>query len=149
MVRATRIATTALAVAALTAGGCGGRQAAPPATAPAGARAVIDTDVRPAGHGFVRWSSRWKLAWDEVPGAREYIVYLGTSEGTGETQRVGEPHWALDVANGENRRSALPKARDQQLALVAAQLTVAIAARYPDGRIGPKTQAMPVGEPVG
>jgi hypothetical protein len=142
-----RTAATALAVAALAAGCAGGDDPPSPRLPPQGVRADVKTDTTTARDGLVRWRSTWVLSWAPAPGARDYLIYVRTAEGEGGAHRpTTMPQWRIEVANGVNRHRRVPKARDQQLALVAAQVAVSVAARYPDGRIGPRSRPFPVGE---
>jgi len=115
----------------------------------AGVQAEIRDEVRPAQRGLVSWKSTWELRWRRAPGARDYLVYTGTSEGDSKEPSVSrKPRFSIEVANGVNPRSQISKLRGQQVALTAAQLTVSVAVRYPGGRIGPKAGPFAVGEPI-
>ena len=96
--------------------------------------------------GRVSWSTRWRLCWAPVRGARGYVVTAVTSEGRGTRPRaVAEPCYALTVASGLASRRGERPGRDEQLALMRATLAVSVAARLPDGELGPPSVDIPVG----
>ena len=97
----------------------------------------------------MRWTSRWLLRWQPVEGAREYLVYFGTSEGDRRKPQVRKtPDYAIEVANGVSPRAQIKRLRGQQVAFMAAQLTVRLAVRFDDGKVGPKSEPYAVGEPI-
>jgi hypothetical protein len=127
--------------------GCGNDEPGPaPLT---GFTADLREHIEPAHGGLVQWKSTWWLRWTPAEGAREYLVYTGSSEGDSTTARVRrEPRYGIEVANGVSRRSQIERLRSQQVAFTAAQLTISVAARYDDGEIGPRSGPYAVGEPV-
>lgn len=145
-----RLRSAAAACAAAALAGCAGDREPPPAQTPRGFEAVVRDDTRTRPDGLVRWSAEWELSWQPVPGASGYLVYVTTAEGAGgEARRIAEPRWSINVANGVDPLDDVRTARDQQLALLAAQLEVRVAARYPDDRTSRRSPPFPVGEPVG
>jgi len=137
------VAATVVAVTA----GCGNGEPGPaPLT---GFTADLRERIEPARDGLVRWKSTWWLRWTPAEGAREYLLYTGTSEGDSTTPQVRrKPRYGIEVANGVSRRSQIERLRSQQVAFTAAQLTISVAARYDDGKIGPRSVPYAVGEPV-
>lgn len=112
-----------------------------------GFSAALTDEVRPARGGRVAYTTRWELRWRPVPAARDYLVTLGTPEGLGTSPRVvSEPRFGLSVASGESPPAQQVKDRDAQLAAQAAQLSVAVAPRFANGKVGPRSAPMPVGE---
>jgi hypothetical protein len=144
------ILITAAATLVVAAVGCGDPSGDEPRPRPiSGVQAELTDDVRPAKRGLVSWKSTWQLRWRRVPGARDYLVYTGTSEGDSPHPAVRRrPHYAIEVASGVNQRAQISDLRSQQVAFTAAQLTASVAARYPGGRIGPKAGPFAVGEPI-
>jgi hypothetical protein len=141
-------AGAALAAAALA--GC--TTEAPPVdrdVAPAGFAAVLDDEVGPVTEGRATWTTFWDLTWEEVAGAAGYVVWYGTSEGDSiRTRELDEPRLRLSVATGTTTPEDRVLRRDQELTLTAAQLSVRVAARFPDGELGPPSPWLTVGEPI-
>lgn len=102
-----------------------------------GVRSELVDREQPTGDGRIAWWTSWKVCWDPVPGAESYEVTILGIEGPGIPQTVPGPCHELTVANGTTGRSGEYPGRDQQLALVSASMSVSVAARFPDGTIGP------------
>lgn len=99
---------------------------------------------RPAADGS--WTARWRLCWRPVAGALGYAVRVASSEGADpRARRVSNSCWSLTVAAGVPQRSDL----GPQVALMAPQLSVHLAAVLPGGRTGPPTRDLSVGLPYG
>lgn len=142
-------AVAALAAAALAGCGDDGDTPSRPPPAPSGFSAAVQDEQRTRPDGLVAWRADWELSWRPVPGASGYDIRILTSEGAGSTpRRVRKPQWRIEVANGVNPRRQVRRARDQQLTLMAAQLQVDVAARFPDGRTSTRQGPFAVGEPI-
>lgn len=94
----------------------------------------------------MRWTTRWRLRWDAVPGAREYVVLAVGPEGEASRpmRTVGEPGFELSVASGTTTEAARLSSRKAQAVYRATQLGVAVAAVFADGSTGPHTAVVPV-----
>jgi hypothetical protein len=101
----------------------------------------------PTSGGLVRWTTRWELSWQPVPGAREYAVSAVGPEGEASSlmQTVREPRLSLSVAAGTTSEADRERNRDGQVAYRATQLGVRVAAVFADGTTGPLTEVIPVG----
>ncbi len=144
-----RLAALLLA-AALT--GC----AAAPSTAPGapqrdrppgGFAAVLHDETGSRSGGLVTWTTSWELTWEEVAGAASYAVWYATPEGDGtRAHELDAPRLRLSVATGTTTPADRAVRRDQELTVTAAQLSVRVAARFPDGELGPASPWLPVGQ---
>ncbi len=105
-------------------------------TAPTGFRARLRHDEGSTRGSFVEWRTRWELTWEPVAGASGYRVHITTSEGGRRTREVEVPRFQLEVAAGTSTPSDVKRDRSLQLALVASQLQVRVAAADGDGREG-------------
>ena len=147
----TRLRTLAAAVLTASAlAGCAA-DAAPPdrGAVPGGFAAVLDDEVGPVTEGRATWTTFWDLTWDEVGGADAYVVWYGTSEGDStRTRELDEPRLRLSVATGTTTPRDRTLRRDQELTLTAAQLSVRVAAHFPDDTLGPPSPWLPVDEPI-
>jgi hypothetical protein len=142
-IRILAVAATTVAAAA----GCGSDE--PDRSRITGFEADLRDVVAPARGELVQWRSSWRLRWNAAPGARGYLIYVGTSEGDSSKPKLrSEPRYGIEVANGVNARSRIRELRAEQLAFTAAQLTVSVAARYDGGKVGPRSAPFAVGEPV-
>jgi hypothetical protein len=125
------IAVSAMAVALA---GCGGAVAPAdespfPAGPPNGVTARLADSVKTVGSGRIAWSTRWSLCWKSVPGAGAYELQTLAGEGTSpETVRQSGTCFSLEVAKGENARSAGLVNRDLQIALARGQLSYRVRA---------------------
>jgi hypothetical protein len=107
----------------------------------------LSSEVRDEMVGAVSMAVRttyWELAWPPVTGAADYVVFLHTSEGASQQPTaVPTPRFRLSVARilADEPTSTTTT----QLALTAAHLAVRVAARFPDGTLGPASPLFPVG----
>jgi hypothetical protein len=125
------------------------------ATAPApvtGLRAGLSVEfLEPAGPGLVEWSASWRLTWEPVPGAVEYVVHAVGPEGkaTSPMRVVTEHELTLTVAAGTTTTAAQPDALQAQAGYRATQLGVTVTAVSTDGVAGRPTDVVPVGSQLG
>ena len=107
----------------------------------------LSSEVRDEMVGAVSMAVRttyWELAWPPVTGAADYVVFLHTSEGASQQPTaVPTPRFRLSVARILADEPA--STTTTQLALTAAHLAVRVAARFPDGTLGPASPLFPVG----
>lgn len=146
----TRLRTLAAALTAAALAACAA-DAAPPDrdAAPGGFAAVLDDEVGPVTEGRTTWTTFWDLTWEEVGGADGYVVWYGTPEGDStRTRELDEPRLRLSVATGTTTPEDRALRRGQELTLTAAQLSVRVAAHFPDGTLGPPSPWLLVGEPI-
>lgn len=122
-----------------------------PPAAPEGFRVSVEHSTTPAGgagaDGPVSWESHWVLEWEPVPGAEEYAVFAGTSEGAAsEPQRTtDEPRLRVQAAAGTSTPERLEQDRAAGLLFTSSQLLVSVAARV-GGQEGPRSPWYPVGD---
>lgn len=93
----------------------------------------------------VSWSTRWRLCWTPIPGAVGYMITTATPEGVGPSREIAEPCYALTVANDITTRFGERPSRSHQLSLMQLSLSISVAAKLGDGRIGPSSPDIPVG----
>jgi hypothetical protein len=107
----------------------------------------LSSEVREETVGAARVAVRttyWELAWPPVTGAADYVVFLHTSEGASQQPTaVPTPRFRLSVAR--MLADETTGATATHLALTAAHLAVSVAARFPDGTLGPASPLFPVG----
>ncbi|MGN6672751.1 MAG: hypothetical protein ACTHMA_05585 [Thermomicrobiales bacterium] len=115
--------------------------------APAGYTARLTTEVCAERVGATTATVRttyWELTWPPIAGATDYVVFFHTSEGASqEPTAVPEPCVRLSVARtlaGDTASNLVAN-----LALTASHLAVSVAARFPDGTLGPASPLFPVG----
>ncbi|HEU5331048.1 MAG TPA: hypothetical protein VFU78_23335 [Thermomicrobiales bacterium] len=115
--------------------------------APAGFTTQLTSEVRDESVGATTASVRttyWELTWPPVAGATDYVVFFHTSEGASqEPTAVPAPCVRLSVARtlaGDTASNLVAN-----LALTASHLAVSVAARFPDGTLGPVSPLFPVG----
>ena len=109
-------------------------------------RATLVDRERRLPDGRVSWSTRWRLCWKPVPGARSYAIAVATSEGVDPRPRsTPRTCFGLVVANGVGRRRAERRGRDAQLSVMQAMLAVSVAAKLMNGRVGPWSEDVSVG----
>jgi len=132
-----------------------GCAAAPPPAAPqrdrppGGFTAVLQDETGPRSGDLVTWTTYWDLTWDEVAGADSYAVWYATPEGDGtRAHELDGPRLRLSVATGTTTAADRAVRRDQELTVTATQLSVRVAARFPDGELGPASPWLPVGRPL-
>ena len=119
---------------------------------PTGFRVRLEPSETPVdgsdGQRLVEWEVDWVLGWTPTPGAQDYAVWFGTSEGAGNTPKryVREPELRLTAATGTSPRQRLAQDRDAGLLFTSSQLLVSIAGRDADGRLGPRSPWFPVGD---
>ena len=102
------------------------------------------------GEGEVAWQTRWRMCWRPLEGATHYLVTVVTSEGVDPTARRTRARcFSLTVASGTAARGDVCDQRNAQLALVEPTLSVSVAARMRDGRLGPASPDLAVGRPYG
>lgn len=139
-------ALLALAVALAS---CAGATPAPPEQRdrpPGGFAAVLEDRTGARSGDLETWTTYWHLTWGEVAGAASYVVWYGTPEGDGvRTRELDEPRLRLSVASGTTTPQDRSARREAELTVTAAQLSVRIAARFPDGGLGPASDWLPVG----
>jgi hypothetical protein len=96
--------------------------------------------------GEVAWQTRWRLCWRSQNGVRDYLLTIVTSEGVDPTERSSRtPCYSFTVASGTATAGDVRDQRNAQLDLVESNLSVSVAARTRDGRIGPPSPDIPVG----
>lgn len=111
----------------------------------AGLRAELLDQERVLGAGRISWWTHWRVCWTPVSGAVSYLVTAESAEGAGPPLEVPGLCYSMSVANGIATRSGERAGQSHQLSLMAASLSVTIAARMRDGRLGPASPALPVG----
>lgn len=143
---ATLLAVLGLGLWLLPVGGSERTPAAESSAEVRGLRAeLIDRAAAKPGGGFA-WTTAWRLCWSAVPGAREYLVTLVTSEGVDPRSRATRKTcYSLTVASGTAPRRGARPGRPGQLALMESMLSVSVAARLGDGSVGPAAPDLPVG----
>jgi hypothetical protein len=106
-------------------------------------RPVRSTD----GSARVSWQIDWRLSWPAVPGATEYAVYYGTSEGASAQPRTVQAGRSLTVqaAAGTSSRARLRGDQRAALLFTSSQLLVAVAPRG-EGTSGVRSPWFPVGD---
>jgi hypothetical protein len=114
---------------------------------PAGYTTRLSSEVREETVGAARVAVRttyWELAWSPVAGAADYLVFLHTSEGASQPPTaVPTPRFRLSVAR--MLADEPTSTTTTHLALTATHLAVRVAARFPDGTVGPASALFPVG----
>ena len=111
-----------------------------------GLRAALVDRERRLPDGRISWSTRWRLCWKPVAGARSYAIAVATSEGVDPRSRsTPRTCFGLAVANGVGRRPGERRGRDAQLSVMQAMLAVSVAAKLVNGRVGPWSQEVSVG----
>ncbi len=122
---------------------------APPAV-PVRFRTALTDAVSPAGGDLVSWSTRWRLSWDPVPGAVEYVVYAVGPEGktSSEFRRIRDTSVTLTVAAGTTTEQSRPAARDAQASYRATQLGLTVVAVAGDGVVSGSSPVIPVGSRI-
>ena len=117
---------------------------------PTGLRANLVDEDHPyvkRGKARLRWRTFWLLHWEPVPGARAYELQYLTSEGTSsKTTKIAFPPLGLEVANGDNLKSAGLMQRDVQLATIQSLLSVRVSAHLGNGTRTAPTAWLPVGK---
>jgi len=93
----------------------------------------------------VSWSTRWRLCWTPIPGAVGYMITTATPEGIGPAREIAEPCHAMTVANDITTRPGERPSRSHQLSQMRLSLSISVAAKLGDGRIGPSSPDIPVG----
>ena len=94
-----------------------------PLTPVQGLTATLEDEVRDLADGRIKWSTYWKLCWDEYPGATAYELQTITSEGTSpKLRRQSERCFRIEAAANVNKKSQGLRNRDELLALQMGQL---------------------------
>ena len=109
-----------------------------------GLQARLIDEERTADKGQIFWSTSWRLCWEPVPAANRYVVTEVSFEGAGGSRELTEPCYELSVANGVTNEPGKYPGREQQLDLMESTLSVSVAARLPDGTVGPASPDIPV-----
>lgn len=92
------------------------------------------------GGEYWQWRTYWVLSWSPLPGAVEYELTYKTSEGVShKTVRQKAASFKLEVAKGDNPKSAGMLTRDVQLATIQSLLAVSVTARFKDGLLGKRS----------
>lgn len=113
---------------------------------PVGFAAALHDETGPRSGDLVTWTTYWELTWEEVDGAASYAVWYATPEGDGtRAHELDAPRLRLSVVTGTTTPADRAVRRDQELTVAAAQLSVRVAARFPDGELGPASPWLPVG----
>jgi len=111
-----------------------------------GLHAELMNEEKPTGGTQIaRWTI-WRLCWDPAPGARDYLVTTVSVEGAGRPQPVSATCHELAVANGTTRQSGTYAGRSAQLTYMEISTSVSVAARLPDGSVGPASPDIPLGQ---
>lgn len=109
-----------------------------------GLRAELIDGEKPAANGELTWWTTWRLCWDAVPGASDYLVSTVSFEGAGIPRVVTGTCYDLGVANGTTRESGSYAGRTAQLIQLEISMSVSVEARLPDGTVGPASPDIPV-----
>lgn len=114
-----------------------------------GLAATLEDEVRDADGGRIRWSTYWKLCWDEYPGALSYELQAATSEGASPKLRAESGRcFRIEVAAGVNDKSQGLLNREQLVSLQTGQLTYRVRAVLNEGRRSEWSPAMEIGRVV-
>lgn len=108
---------------------------------------TLEDEVRDAGTDRIRWSTYWKLCWDEYPGAIAYELQTITAEGSSpKLRRQPSECLRVEMVAGENKRSQGLLRREQMLGLQAGQLAYRVRAVLGDNRVTEWSQSMAIGK---
>ena len=111
--------------------------------------AELEDEVHDLPGGEIKWSTYWRLCWDNYDGAREYELQALTSEGASDKLlRQNERCFRLEVAAGENPKTQGLLKRDLQLAIRSSELAYRVRAVLADGGSSEWSRALNVGEPT-
>lgn len=113
-------------------------------------RAALEDQVRPydkKGIKYLDWHTYWVVHWRPVPGAKEYQITYFTSEGVSKKTKVlAQPPFRLESALGNNAKGHGLLQRELQLQTIQSMLSISIAPRMADGRLGPASPLLRVGQ---
>ncbi len=110
-----------------------------------GLRAELVDEEKPSG-GEIAWWTTWRLCWNPVPGASDYLVSTVSFEGPGRPRPVSGTCHELGVANGSTRESGTYPGRSEQLIQAEVSMSVSVAARLADNTVGPASPDISVGK---
>ena len=97
--------------------------------------ATLEDQVDDLPDGRIKWSTYWRLCWDDYPEAREYELQALTSEGASKTlEHQSERCYRTEVAAGENAKTQGLLNRDIQLAMRSSMLAYRVRAVLADGQ---------------
>ena len=97
--------------------------------------ATLEDQVDDLPDGRIKWSTYWRLCWDDYAGAREYELQALTSEGPSKTLEHQSEHcYRTEVAAGENPKTQGLLNRDIQLAMRSSMLAYRVRAVLTDGQ---------------
>lgn len=101
------------------------------------------------GVEYLRWRTDWTLTWTPLAQVRHYEIRYKTSEGVSrKTRQLSEPMFTIEVAKGDNAKTAGLLARDIQLATIESLLAVSVIVHFADGTQSRPTGWVPVGRVV-
>ncbi|MDQ3255131.1 MAG: hypothetical protein M3R15_14710 [Acidobacteriota bacterium] len=144
----------AVLICALLAASCGSPSSTPstqttpvrPPPTVQGLSATLEDEVRDVDNGRIKWSTYWKLCWDEYPKAQAYELQVMTSEGTSpKLRRQTDRCFRIEAAAGINDKSQGLLNRDQLLGLQLGQLAYRVRAVLDDDRFSEWSTAMALG----
>ena len=111
--------------------------------------AALEDEVQDLAGGEIKWSTYWRLCWDNYEGARAYELQALTSEGTSDKlRRQSERCFPVEVAAGQNPKTQGLLKRDLQLAIRSSELAYRVRAVLADGQSSEWSKALSVGKPV-
>lgn len=91
--------------------------------------AQLEDEVRDLDAKRIRWSTYWKLCWEPYPRAVGYELQTSTAEGASpKLKRQNDNCFRLEVAAGENEKSAGLFNREQLVSLQKGQLSYRVRA---------------------
>lgn len=112
-----------------------------------GLTATLEDEIRDLADGRIKWSTYWKLCWDEYPGAEAYELQTMTSEGTSpKLRRQSERCFRIEAAANVNEESQGLRNRDQLLALQMGQLFYRVRAVLDRNRTSAWSPSMELGK---
>lgn len=145
---------TAALIFALLVASCGSPSTTPPTQTTSaqppptvqGLAATLEDEVRDVNNGRIKWSTYWKLCWNEYPSAKAYELQVMTSEGVSpKLRRQTDRCFRIEAAAGINDKSQGLLNRDQLLGLQFGQLSYRVRAVLDDNRFSEWSTAMALG----
>ena len=111
--------------------------------------AVLEDEVHDLPRGEIKWSTYWRLCWDNYDGASEYELQALTSEGASDKlRRQSERCFRLEVAAGQNAKTQGLRDRELQLAMRASELAYRVRAVLAGGSTSEWSQPLSVARPT-
>ena len=111
--------------------------------------ATLEDEIHDLPNGEIKWSTYWRLCWDNYAGATEYELQPLTSEGASDKlRRQSERCFRLEVAAGQNPKTEGLRDRELQLAMRSSQLAYRVRAVLAGGKFSEWSKPLSVARPT-